>query len=159
MRSQRSISLVILALLAGCDIQTVTLSPEIDGTLTINGKLAKSAEVFIGFSGDHDHPCPALPATRTDSRGRFHLSAITARYSAETIKSRPYSTTQNYMCFKYQGELMVGDLTLTELNETNKYIAVCRLPVPPNAVAEDGLVCQWRTANNSFKPNPLRGSA
>jgi hypothetical protein len=153
---KRVASFAVFALFAGCGVQTVTLSPEIDGSLTVNGELARNAEVFVGFSGDHDHPCPAAPVTRTDSKGRFHLAAIRTRYSAKTIKSRRYSTTQNYMCFRYQGELVVGDLTLTELSDTKRYFAECRVPVPPNAAAEDGLVCRWRTANNSFKPNPLR---
>jgi hypothetical protein len=147
-----------LMLLSGCARQTVTLSPEINGSLIINGNPAKNAEVFVGFSGDHTHPCPAAPQSRTDALGGFHLPAVTARHTARSIQSRPYTTTQNYLCFKYQGELIVGNLTLTELSDTKRYFVECRAPVPQNAVAEDGLVCQWRTANNSFKPNPLRSS-
>jgi hypothetical protein len=145
-------------LLSGCVTQTATLSPEIDGSLIVRGKPAKSAEVFVGFSGDHAHPCPGTPETRTDSVGGFHLAAVTTRNTAKAIQSRPYGTTQTYICFKYQGELIVGSLTLTELSDKRRYFVECRTPVPENAVAEDGLVCQWRTANNSFKPNPLRSS-
>ena len=146
-----------LLLLAACSAERVTLSPEIDGVLVVNGRAASNADVLVGFSGDHNVPCKSLkPAAQTAENGEFHVAATTRR--ASDRPANPVIPTENYICFRYRGKLIVGNLILI-MPEHTKYFAECRVPVPQGATAEDSLVCTLRTANNSFKPKPLRGSA
>ncbi len=133
---QTAISAVLLLLL-GCAAPEQTVSPEIDGSLTVNGAPAQHIEVFLGFTGDHDAPCPSVPAARTNKNGQFHIPARVAQHSSAKL-------TQNYLCFKVQDRLIEATLMLVKPDEARKYIAECRLPVPPDAYAEDKQVCQWR---------------
>ena len=130
-----TVSVALLSLL-GCAAPEQTVTPEIGGSLTINGAPAQHIEVFLGFTGDHDVPCPSTPAGRTDKDGQFHIPARVAQHSAQL--------TENYLCFKVHGRLVMATLMLVKPDETRKYIAECRLPVPPDAYAEDKQVCQWR---------------
>ena len=125
-----------LLLLLGCAAPEQTVSPEIGGLLTVNGAPAQHIEVFLGFTGDHDAPCPSAPVARTDEGGQFHIPARAAQHSEQL--------TQNYLCFKVHDKLIKATLMLVKPDETRKYIAECRLPVPPDAYAEDNQVCQWR---------------
>jgi hypothetical protein len=149
------------ASLAASKTQMVTLGPELDGTLTIDGKKAQGAEVLVGFSGNHDNPCKGLtPSAHTDKNGWFHVPARTARLSAKEIKAIPYGTTVNYVCFRSRNQLIVDGMFLIEPSNHKRYTADCRSPRATGATGEDAQICWWRwhTANNSFKPNPLRSS-
>jgi hypothetical protein len=147
----QTLCLALLPMLAGCEYKTITVSPEMEGVLIINGKPASSAEIFFGPSEDPKHPCPADSSAITDSNGKFHIPAKTERSSVSSIKARRFSTTENHMCFKYQGELIIGDYFLTELMDKKKYLANCRLPVPPDAIAEDNLICNMHMSNYAIK--------
>ena len=146
----------------GCTYQTVALGPDLRGTLTVDGKAARDAEVLVGFSGDHDKPCSGLTASaRTDASGRFHVPARTARFTAKQIEAIPYGTTQNYVCFRHKGRLIIDSMLLVQPGDQKRYEAECISPRPLGATGEDAMACWWRarTPNNSFKPKPLRGSA
>jgi hypothetical protein len=145
-----------------CTGQAVSLRPELDGTLAVDGRAAQGAEVFVGFSGDHDKPCSGLtPSARTDGNGQFHVPSRQARLTAKEIAAIPYGTTPNYVCFRYRGQLIVDSLFLIEPSNHKSYVAKCVSPRPVGAIGEDAQVCWWRVRmpNNSFKPKPLRGSA
>ena len=147
----RIISLIFIAFLAGCEYQTVMINPEIEGTLTANGKAASSTEIFYGFSGDSKEPCPSIPSTTTDSNGKFHLPAITDRLPVKTYGALRYATTESFMCFKHQGKLIVGIWLFTKLDDKQKYVSTCRFPVAPDAIAEDRLICNTRRSNYAIK--------
>jgi hypothetical protein len=156
------LGVVVLTSQAGCKSQSATLGPELEGTLTIDGKKAQGAQVLVGFSGDHDNPCQGLvPSALVDKNGWFHVPERTARLTAKEIQAIPYGTTVNYVCFRYNGRLIVDSMLLIEPTHSKSYIVDCRSPRPSIATGEDAMVCRWRvrTANNSFKPKPLRGSA
>lgn len=121
---------------------TVVLSPEFSGTFFANGHEAVGAEVRVGFSGDYDHPCRGLPvAALVDASGRFAVPAKTAQMSPQELKTIPYGTFQNYVCFDYQGETLVDSMFLTVPNEPFKYIGVC---VTPRAQGDGEFLCRWR---------------
>lgn len=152
----------VLASAGACVYQTAALSPELEGTLSIEGNAAQGAEVLVGFSGDHNHPCSGLkPSAHTDVHGRFHVRARTARLTQKEIQAIPYGTTQNYVCFRHKGQIIVDAMFLVQPGKPGSYIAKCISPRPPEAVGEDASVCWWRkrTSNNSFKPNPHQGGA
>jgi hypothetical protein len=152
----------LLASASACTYQTAALGPELEGTLSVDGNAAQGAEVLVGFSGNHDTPCSGLkPSARTDESGHFHVPARTARLTQREIQAIPYGTTQNYVCFRYKGTLIIDGMILVQPGKPVSYIANCVSPRPPEAAGEDAQVCWWRsrTSNNSFKPKPLRGSA
>jgi hypothetical protein len=145
MAALKPLLLSVAVLMAGCEFQSATLGPELEGTLTIDGKKAQGAEVLVGFSGDHDNPCKALtPSAHTDKNGWFHVPERTARLTAKEIQAIPYGTTVNYVCFRYRGLLIVDGMFLIEPNHHKIYVADCRSPRPPDATGEDAGVCWWR---------------
>ena len=134
-----------LAGVAGCKSQRATLGPELKGTLTIDGERAEGAEVLVGFSGDHDNPCKDLvPSARTDKNGGFHVPKRTTRLTAKEVEAIPHGTTVNYVCFQYQGRLIVDSMFLIEPSHNKTYVADCLSPRPPGATGQDAMVCWWR---------------
>ena len=125
-------------LLAGCaQSSPATLSPDISGSLTIDQNLAANVDVYLGFTGSYDKPCPANPTTRTNADGLFHIPTRTTRRATEKMN-------ESFLCFKINGKLVQATMMLTERSETRKHVADCRLPVPPDARDEDTQVCKWR---------------
>jgi hypothetical protein len=141
-----TLSLLIATLtfiLVGCGGDRVVLAPEFAGTFVAHGKAAIGAEVLIGFSGDHDHPCEGLPVAATvDAAGRFNAPARTSRMTEQEREAIPYGTFQNYVCFRYKGELLVSSMFITNPDETDKYIGAC--VTPHTSTGYDDHMCRWR---------------
>jgi len=136
----------LLALAVGAasasDQTTVVVSPEFSGTFFANEHEAAGAGVRVGFSGDHGHPCRGLPvAAVVDASGRFAVPARTARMSSQELKSVPYGSFQNYVCFDFHGETLVDSMFVTYPDEPYKYVGAC---VAPHAEGYDEFLCRWR---------------
>ena len=143
LRAFRMSFLVMAPALVGCDMQTVTLSPEIDGILIIDGSPAANSQVYFGYVRNEKAPCSALPSTRTDANGLFHFASTRARFSNGSMRSGRTDSALNLLCFRFRGELRPDTFRVTQLSDTQGYRLSCRLPVPVDAVAEDRAVCQW----------------
>lgn len=134
--------LVLLASgIAGCDRELVVVNPEISGTLSVRGMPANGAEVLIGFSGDHDRPCAGVPvAAVVDADGRFMVPAKTTRMRRADVERFP-GVFQNYVCFRYRDEVIVGSLLLTKPDEMKAYMGVCASP--RTSTGYDDRLCRW----------------
>jgi hypothetical protein len=125
--------------------RTVTLSPEFDGTLTVDGRVAERAEVYVGFSGNHKDPCAGLsPAAWTDEYGRFHVPAATTRMTKKEVAAIPHGMTEVYVCFRHRDRLVVDSMFLVAPYGQVHYRGDCAIPRPVDATGEDAMTCWWR---------------
>jgi hypothetical protein len=141
---QRAFVFLVVALaLSACGRERVVLAPEFTGTFVAHGKPGVGAEVLIGFSGDHDRPCNDLPvAAVVDAGGHFHVPAKTVQMSTKERAAIPYGTFQNYVCFRYNDELLISSMFITSIDETDTYVGACVTPHTPTFY--DDHMCSWR---------------
>jgi hypothetical protein len=136
-------ALALALSLTACGKEDVVIAPEFSGRLVVDDKPGAGAEVLVGFSGDHDQPCDGLPvAAVADATGYFRAKAQTVSMSKSEKRAVPYGTFQNYVCFRYKGELFVSSLFITDPQEKDRYIGSCI--APHTSTGYDDRMCQWR---------------
>ena len=136
-------ALALALSLTACRKEHVLVAPEFSGTLVVDGEPGAGAEVLVGFSGDHDQPCAGLPvAAVADATGYFRAQAQTVSMSKSERQAIPYGTFQNYVCFRYKGELFVSSLFITDPQEKERYVGSCI--APHTSTGYDDRMCQWR---------------
>lgn len=135
------VGLVALAL-AGCEMKSITLSPEMYGKLVVDGKPAINSQVYFGHVRDEGQACTTLPSTLTDAAGNFSFPAVQARVFATNEGEREAGMA--LLCFRYNGVVRPDTWADVEPSEKRIFDLRCRLPVPVDAIAEDRAVCQWQ---------------
>ena len=136
----------LAALISGCAGESIRKPvadmPEFSGVFFADGHAAAGAKVLIGFSGDHDHPCNGLPTVATvDASGHFLAPAKTSKMSAEDLEAAQSHLFQTYICFSYNGKVLVDSMFITQPNDPYRYIGICKIPYTTGY--DEGL-CQWR---------------